>query len=164
MPSKARAAATVTAAEAWEECLARRGLAERPGRLELQAPQKQKPDLQEVLLPCAVVFAGAQPVQATAEVPSQGAVASRSFCAWISNLCAEAKEGRSSFEGPGPGVQRGVSLTKAQTGNRKGAGVDGVAVAGRPSPLDVSRTATLCKELGLKCQPDRAGVLKDRAS
>ena len=48
MPSKARAAATVTAAEAWEECLARRGLAERPGRLELQAPQKQKPDLQEV--------------------------------------------------------------------------------------------------------------------
>ena len=96
MPSKARAAATVTAAEAWEECLARRGLAERPGRLELQAPQKQKPDLQEVLLSCAVVFAGAQPVQATAEVPSQGAVASRSL-----NLCAEAKEGRSSFEGPG---------------------------------------------------------------
>ncbi|CAE7204946.1 unnamed protein product [Symbiodinium necroappetens] len=61
---------------AWEECLARRGLAERPGRLELQVLNRSKPP-----------------------------------------------QRRRKAEGPS-----------------KGAGVDGVGVAGRPSPLDVSRT------------------------
>ena len=99
------------AAEAWEECLARRGLAERPGRLELQAPRsapslkKGPPTSTQV---CCAYVRSCRCSTGPSHRRGEGAVASRSLCALIPEPFAEAKEGRSPFEGAMVGVGGGA--------------------------------------------------------